>query len=214
MANPNNFVLDSDYPMDKITYFHEAEYNYLPTIVDFITVQHNLGYAPLVWAIVSEDNWESTISTPSSNPIINVTSNSDSIRIYAAKSGASSPFKIRIFGLAPYGSAPSRDETAMNASKFMVDSDYGYAKLAVSGSNTTDSAGKLTVSHSLGHAAVVMGWENDAGIGWNRIDSGVALTGSKPSSVTKRGMLSLVDRVEFYASPNTPIQYRIYADEL
>jgi len=187
--DPRNFLLNTDYEMDKIIY-----YNKLELTVSSETsheIQHDLPTAPLIFGVysenedlsearelyyTSENNGESYCSATSTNSKI-------SLSIRPRKSGGSyvkTKFYICLFGFEPssdyhivpdQATAPTLIEkklapTYKFAKNFVINTDYNYLKLLTNSPkfNYDNDAGCYVYNHNLGYLPKVMAWNT---FGWD-----------------------------------------------
>ena len=52
-VDPREFLLNTDYEMDKIIYFKEGKVNNPINNYETISIPHNLGFAPLIFGVCS-----------------------------------------------------------------------------------------------------------------------------------------------------------------
>ena len=93
MGSLQHFIFNSDYPVEKITYFHEAEATIKAGQETFkLVIPHSLGYTPLVFGVWSDtQDFAQTQSIGSGNIL-------DSPYIYAYEDR----IEIRITGIEGY----------------------------------------------------------------------------------------------------------------
>lgn len=161
MANPNDFLLNTDYEMDKITYFSSGSFT------GTTSFPHNQKYAPLVFGVWSttEDFSNSsplgpvvTASDPNaSTPLgIELLSKSDNIQLTSYGDGKdNTKIYYRVYGFEPYGVYESAPHTSKDAKKFILNTDYNYRKLKASGEFTQSGQ---EYAHNLGYLPHVMAW--------------------------------------------------------
>lgn len=175
MANPTDFLFNTDYDMDKIVYFYEGKVS-----GNDKNLYHDLPFAPLVFGVWSKT---SDFSEPHSfsyanirNPLtaiyeienVGVTSvkSSSGNYIYIDKFNTPGDIYVRIYGFEPEGSSADVSSTSGAANKFILNTDYNYRKIAQRGKvEVTPSEGgssyydPVTINHNLGYKPQVMVWE-------------------------------------------------------
>lgn len=210
MPNPQNFRLNSDYPMDKIVYFHEDTVTLSSsiTIVPAKVIQHGLPFTPLLFCVLSEDNWQTTLTEPSSSPMVIMVADGTKISFFTYKSGGGS-IKVRIYGFEPNESTAELQTTSQYAATYMLNSDYDYLKLYMDSKITLDSSGSGTITHNLGFVPIALGWfmYNDGGeplVGRRRMNryNGMEIT-------TTQIKIHPIDNIV----PSSDFYYRIYNNE-
>lgn len=159
-VDPRNFLLNTDYEMDKIIYFRSGTLNAGQYDVD---IAHGLGFTPLVFGVCAFNSdfsdargvpYESL--TQSDTVQFTAQANSTNVRIsYINTSGSPSKIYYRLYGFEPSNSSATVAPTSSNASKFILNTDYNYCKLFKKG---TASVGN-TVSHRLGYIPQVLAWQ-------------------------------------------------------
>lgn len=221
MPNPNNFYLDSDYPMDKIVYFFEGTLRYKDEFpIQYDTIPHDLGTVPLITGVYSNDNWQTVESIPASSEILEVFSNESEIRIYAFN-GTTDEYKIRLYGFLRSGVDIATNGTSEFGERFILNSDYNYLKLAMVDSVLADSNGHATINHQMGYAPLMMAWSKTESEDymWREITTSNCMVGYVPSGglepEKKKGFFVTENSVEFFGcAPNGRIEYRIYENAL
>lgn len=221
MARGENFILNSDYPVDKIIYFYENEIT--PTTLDAIMIPHHLGTTPLVMGVYSLDNWETTQELAPLYPYFIGADDTNVIIMLNAYIGT--PVKVRIFGFAKSNDFTSFPKTNQSAGALLFNTDYDYLELLTSGSAITDENGGAVVAHNLGYRPMVMTWGvapmND--LYPNTIspivDSSYVIgMPPPPDPITphrKHGAVVTENDVKIYGQkPNMEVQYRIYVNEI
>lgn len=159
MADPKDFLLNTDYEMDKIVLFKEGQ------LTDEVTLPHNLGYAPLVFGVWSLDSDFSSTNTMSENaglvlPGVECLGSSTDITVLSVGNTDSRTIYYRVYAFEPAGVQKPADSTSQYAKEFMMNTDYNYAKLKATGTFTQPGQ---EYAHNLGYIPQVMAWrENEA----------------------------------------------------
>lgn len=164
-VDPRDFILNTDYEMDKIIYFREATLNAGQYDVD---IPHGLGFTPLIFGVCAFNSDFSDArgipyqSLTMSNSIqFTAQANATNVRIsYINDSGTPSKIYYRLYGFEPSTSNADVGPTSSNADTFILNTDYNYCKLFSKG---TASVGD-TISHNLGYIPQVLAWQ--AANGW------------------------------------------------
>lgn len=157
-VDPRDFLLNTDYEMDKIVFFSEGELSNWGSA----SIQHDLGFAPLVFGVFS---FSSDFSDSRPLPYEEVTAtDSTSCDLYSAsdfvyvtfqnQSGTHPKIYYRIYGFEPSDSTAVVAPTSEHAEKFVLNTDYNYCKLFKKGTLTSDG----TVTHNLGYVPQVLAW--------------------------------------------------------
>lgn len=163
MANPKDFLLNTDYEMDKIVYFKEGEFT---GSADF---EHNLSFEPLifgVWSTNSDFSSSNALCLPATS---NIPGAVDPLGVYAYVSGSNGHIKIesmgensgttkiyyRIYAFEPQDSHNSAPHTSSQAKEFVLNTDYNYRKLKASGTFTQANE---EYKHGLGYIPHVEAW--------------------------------------------------------
>lgn len=206
-VDPRDFLLNTDYEMDKIVFFAEGEVanfsNDSPT--------HDLGFAPLVFGVFS---YNSDFSDSRTMPYTEVTTTqSISVDVYSSDTGVTIWYQdqnnthpkiyYRLYGFEPSNSTAKVPPTSGHAKKFVLNTDYNYCKLFKKGIiNGTGS-----VTHNLGYIPQVLVWEQNGNII-------IPIDDSAPSDPWV-GYVRYVNvtPTEISAHGYSKVHYRIYYDE-
>lgn len=231
MAKPDDFLLNTDYEMDKIIYFKEGKYT--PQNMR-VQIPHTLGIAPLitgVWSKYADFSEPHSFTTSEIDYSTNTyaidsilcTSDESNIDLYQSSGPISSPtpfdFYVRLIGFEPSGSHKNLPKTSQNANKFILNTDYNYLKLYKAGvENVVLSGGiyqPITLEHNLGHHAQGLFWAESGGSGWIEIRN-ISQANLANIYTDKAGVESYTDKFIVYPpSANgltKKIHYRIYYD--
>lgn len=204
-VDPRDFLLNTDYEMDKIIYFKDGTLNAGQYDID---IAHNLGFAPLVFGVCAfqSDFSDSrsipfTYATQSDTTQFAVSANNKNVRLsYISSSGSPAKIYYRVYGFEPTGSHAKVGATSKYAKEFILNTDYNYCKLFQAG---TTSAGS-TINHNLGYVPQVLAWRESNG--WVS-----PIEESAPSSA-----IIVTNSAVLFNYPSLgvdKIHYRIYYDE-
>lgn len=161
MTNPKDFLLNTDYEMDKIILVKTGSF------VDSKDIQHGLNLAPLPFGIWSTDQNFNIVNTigvtdssaePGYSPELGVTCTSynDKITIQASGDGsATTTIYYRLFAFESPNSTQDIAGTSDLATEFVLNTDYNYRKLKASGTFTQSGE---TFTHNLGYIPQIMAW--------------------------------------------------------
>ena len=161
MAKPKDFLLNTDYEMDKIILVETGDF------VSQKDISHNLGFAPMPFGVWSTDPDFTTVNTlgvtdsesyPGYTPRLGVWCRADEnkIRIDADGNGSeSTKIYYRLFAFEPPDSTQTIPSTSTLANKFVLNTDYNYRKIMAIG---TFTASNQEYVHNLGYIPQVMAW--------------------------------------------------------
>lgn len=220
MTDPRNFLLNSDYPLDKVVYLNNGS-----TVFDNATpieIAHGLPFTPLVGGYWSFDADFSTTyefytgDFPSGNSDyifaheVDIESNATIITITMIDLiGDSKTFYYRLYAFQPDDYSADILPLASSGDNFVLNTDYNYMKLFNSDHFTMGTDTSHTVDHNLGFMPVAMGWYSYFGstipiIRAGDISNGILTVEVTTTSIVFSNPLGLtIDRVDF----------RLYADE-
>ena len=171
MAKPTDFLLNTDYEMDKIVFFKEGEF------IGEEVFPNTLGFAPLLFGVWSTDKDFSTSNTigvqpygayGSANPVfvtamvsghIGEPISNSAIGIGANQGTYEGKIYYRLYGFAPPDYKGSTPKTASHSKQFILNTDYNYRKLKASG---TFSQANEEYVHNLGYIPHIMAWEENS----------------------------------------------------
>lgn len=218
-VNPKDFLLNTDYEMDKIVLFYEGELSPSSAGSGYEqTISHGLGFTPLVFGVCA---FNSDFSDARSLPYMELTQdNAITVSVEATQSTIkvsygnyeSTPAKAyyRIYAFEPDGSAADVPPTADNASEFVLNTDYNYCKLFKTG--VVDGNSDTTISHGLGYLPFTLAWQESS----NGLVEPIELNNwSDPITNLPYGVRVGSQDVLFKYSGQglSKIHYRIYYDE-
>lgn len=178
-VDPRDFLLNTDFGMDKIIYVKEYSTT-VSTPTNDVAIPHGLPTAPLVFGVWSnnpdfsnshnlndsEDPW---------NNVLRVSAYADMQNVYLSfvpnytnQAYVSTDFYVRIFGFEPgYNwdglqlKGKKIPTTSKYAKKFVLNTDYNYLKLLKSGkiSQVYESSDQsYRFAHNLGYVPQVLLW--------------------------------------------------------
>ena len=161
---PDDFLLNTDYEMDKIVLFKQGDFT------GSTTIQHNLKFTPLIFGVWSTDeNFEkvNSIGVRENDPeipglytpILSVTgtalnNNTITLTSHGENSGTTKIY-YRVYAFEPCDSKQSAPQTAKLAGSLIFNTDYNYRKLLKEGEFTQETA---EFEHNLGYIPQVMAW--------------------------------------------------------
>lgn len=138
MENPNNFLVNTDYPFDMIVYYKSYELTTNGSSSQTVTIPHDLGFTPLLFGI-----WSTTpdfeVSWPLSDNYyamyIWVESDENNIYICKHQDNPVSGKKryIKIYGFAPTSWTGDCKPTAQSNTALILNTDKIYAPLIAAG---------------------------------------------------------------------------------
>lgn len=188
MANPTDFLLNTDYEMDKIIYFYEGSFN-ITNNRQTETIVHDLGFAPLcfgLWSTTKDfsqphrmsgqghgiynldtQSYTSTFATLLSSDYTEAPGSTYDYAISIDFTQMSGTIYVRIYGFEPTYVFKHIASTSGHANTFILNTDYNYRKLLkkghmeiphISGLPYGNRFDPVTVSHNLGYIPQVMLW--------------------------------------------------------
>ena len=172
MADPRNFLLNTDYPMDQIVYLKEGSFVQGDTGSFTINIPHNLPFTPLpemVWSHTADfaicqtgpdETYMDNQWTTMVGEYYQVLANDTNIIIQGNNnSGTTKTIYYRIWAFAP--STASLDSivssTIDTGDNFILNTDYNYMKLAYNG-YLPISGTQSVFTHNLGYIPRVKVW--------------------------------------------------------
>lgn len=217
-AAAKQMLLSSDYPLDKVIYMHSGSRT-LPAH-DFadINISHGLPFTPLMagsWTTSS--NWDVSYEINSGprangNIIVNTGLSSDSSQVTLSLSNtqpSSQTVYYRLYGLEPSTSSATVAPTVgIAANQFVMNTDYNYSKLFMSGTVSRGSSGTVSVTHGLGYRPQVDTWYDQGGV--NRRVNGRSASATVYVEVTTT---QVIYTVTLFSPQTITMHFRIYLDE-
>lgn len=160
MANPRDFLLNTDYEMDKIVLVKTGSFT---TTTEF---NHNLSFMPLVFGVWSTDSNFNSVNTLGEldsstevgySPILSVecVANSSTVKLTSAGNTNNATLYYRVYAFEPSDSSNSVPSTNTDAKEFILNTDYNYRKLMKAGVFTQ---AQEEFSHNLGYIPQVLAW--------------------------------------------------------
>lgn len=206
-VDPRNFLLNTDYEMDKIIYFSEGSVDTGQTV----TLSHGLSFIPLVFGVCafnSDFSDSRTIpynyTTASNSITFDIQSTATNVSLtFSDQSGSQSKMYYRIYGFEPTNSSAAVAPTNEHAKKFVLNTDYNYCKLYKKGIQNGDGS----VAHNLGYIPQVLVWREAS----NAIYPVEQSTPSDPISNYPEQVQVTTQNISFQNIGKA--HYRIYYDE-
>lgn len=178
----NNFLFNSDFPIDMITYFEELSVDFAANQRD-VTISHkDLGYTPLLLGVAStKSDFSDSRSIGDSGMGYTLESYRDHINIHRPTSTARREY-FRFYGFAPSTYNGTSVTTVTDSKPLILSTDYGYSPLLFTGAFTMPRYGvvkeglidvslesktlngeysKVTIVHNLGYMPTVWMWLED-----------------------------------------------------
>ena len=207
--DPRNFLLNTDYEMDKIVYYTSGDI----TPGYWIVGEYDLGFIPLVFGVFSftEDFSDTRMSWTSTDDLwINLEADSEGVNInYRNEQDQNKKLYYRVYGFMPSNCNANMANTQKYAKKFIMDTDYNYCKLYKKGIVDTTT----TITHNLGYTPLVLAWHE---FKWTNPAPGLVTpcwaSGHEGSFAN---IESTPTTVKITGIPNNcKVHYRIYYDEV
>jgi hypothetical protein len=220
-ANAKNFLLNSDYPLDKVILMKSGQITVAAGATVEVLDPHGLLFTPLV---IGSWSTSSTFTTsfeagfqpfsPPGSLSLSISSNATNVRISASNnSGSSVTFYWRCYGFMPSTANDDAAFTASSADSFVINTDYNYTKLFTAGVADI-SATSQTVLHNLGYRPQVEVWYEFAVVPgqFEREYLGIANIGDTGYNRISVTTTSLTFSKGTYGGQSTIYHYRIYMD--
>lgn len=163
MVQPKDFLLNTDYEMDRIIFAKTGDFT------GSIDIQHGLGFAPLPFGVWSTDSNFTTVNTigvydsgsePGYVPRLGVWCDAKDSTIHLEATGNgkdSTKIYYRLFAFEPIDDLHDISATSNLANKFILNTDYNYRKLKAAGTFTQSNQ---EYAHNLGYLPQVMVWSD------------------------------------------------------
>lgn len=218
MADPRDFLLNTDHEMDKIVYYKSGSTlpSGTPSSVGIRYIDHfNLGFVPLIFAVFSfsedfSDTRMDHMFSYNDDCVIMIDSVMDGIRIQYANNDLNKRLYYRIYGFEPSNSTASVGKTQKDAKEFIINTDYNYCKLYKKGIADSD----ITITHNFGYMPLVLAWQEAP----FRVPPPSIITPCWQSGAIGSGFPDICTTntdVKIVGVPeNQKIHYRIYYDEV
>ena len=208
-VNPKDFLLNTDYEMDKIIYFKEGEIEAMQSK----TIPHKLPFKPLVFGICSfNSDYSDARAIPfqyftTDNTIaFTMDANGTNIQLgYVNYASGAPKMYYRIYAFEPSDSRSKIGSTSKHAKQFILNTDYNYCKLHSKGI----ANGNATITHNLGYIPQVLAWD-ELSSGWLMPVEYITL--NNPYGIGVQNVKITNTQVIF--SGYNKVHYRIYYDEV
>lgn len=163
--NPNNLLLTTDNPLDKIVVLASGSFSVPSGFFGEYNIPHGLPYRPLPIVTWSTDpnfnvSYEATLSgyTDMNTPQLIAQSTSSNYRFIPQNyTGSNLTYYWRVFGYMPSNVNVPAPFTAIQADDFVVNTEYNYSKILREGILNWAS-GTQTITHGLGYRPQVEIW--------------------------------------------------------
>lgn len=165
----SDFLLNSDYPLDKVIYQDIRSVAIPGYDYNDVTFAHGLGFLPLVsaqWSTASDFSVSYNIGGgPNTGATRSYATGiaADGTNIYLTTSNNTASavtLYFRIYGLMPDNVNADVPSTASSGDTFILNTDYNYSKLVTAGRVTGPGSGTSTstITHALGYRPQVSIW--------------------------------------------------------
>lgn len=215
MAKPTDFLLNTDYQLDKIILFKEGQFT------TQATVPHNLGYKPLTFGVWSTDpdfsetypiTGRDSAPEPFYEPMLSISCDAleNSLELNSVGNTNNDPIYYRIYGFEPANVNKNAPKTSDKTRQFILNTDYNYRKLLAAGEFTH---GGEEFTHNLGYIPQVMAWIE------YKLPPYYTSQLNSASLFTKMYMTVTDTKITFNADPDTfaglvdKIHWRVYYDK-
>lgn len=221
--NPSDFNLNSDYPLDKAILLWQGTFDFVGSEL----FNHGLSYIPLikiVWSLTADfaqtyglGNGPDTSSpfTPFTPQLIDSWADSTSVNAIFGTPGSTPLVYVRVYGFMPSNINNEAAATASSADNLVLNTDYNYSKLYLSGitASSSVSSSTETVNHSLGYIPQTDVWYDVSGS--IHCLPGVVMYNSSYQSEAAIVSTSQLQMLRSpYLSSAERFHYRIYADRM
>ena len=223
MANPRNFIINTDYPVDHVVYIKDLVVPFSSTGIE---IEHGLGFAPLLMGLFSTDDWNTSmpIDTPASSGdnIGNLQTETTQRVIRLINYGRlNRPVKARLFGLMPSNVNIDVIPPKIRYSNFNFNTDFNYSKLVKAGvfNANWNSGENIVYHHGLGYIPEVEAWQEDNSGVVKKFFNIYDPNGVNFSSMGSRIVYAKITTQDFIIRTDgsnqdiTKIHYRIYGDQ-
>lgn len=207
-ADPRNFLVNTDYPMDKIIYMNSGSFTATTSgLGDIDAIEHGLPYRPHIagsWSLNSDFSTSKEFYIPTYADLdgvyVECYTDDTYVRIYSQNySGSNKTIYWRIYGFMPSGITETASSTSSLSSDFVFNTDYNYSKLWYS-DLIPYSASPTVVTHNFGYRPQIMAWWKDASTSYGDL------------RVNNNGFLQVTDTTVSITSPLWDTYLMIYAD--
>lgn len=178
-VDPRDFLLNTDYEMDKVIYYKDGEIT--PNSYGIATIAHKLPFAPLltgVWSKTSDftephaffkvsPSYSSTAGAYKYMiDAVELQNDSTNITLHLLSGLSNNPtvynYYVRIFGFEPSDGRNNTPATSQYAKNFILNTDYNYLKLHSKGVLPVTYSGgypqPVTITHDLGYIPQALFW--------------------------------------------------------
>ena len=224
-VDPRDFLLNTDYEMDKIVLVKEGNLAGPQTI----SIAHGLPFWPLLFGFCSF-NADFTDSkplpfsqelqftgspTPSISARISVSVHTDKTNIvltYANNHSSPQPIYYKIYAFEPTDSNKIVGATKGEAKVFLLDTDRDYRKIYKKG--TVDAGGEIVLDHKFGYIPQIMAWYELSGQNAGYITNDFTFTDTGPNNIVATDQRVTIDfPITSPLLQDAKLHYRIYYDE-
>jgi hypothetical protein len=197
-TDPRDFLINSDYEMDKIVYFTTGTI----TAGSSDTIAHNLSFTPMVFGVFATDSdFTDTHVLPFSahdGEAFTLSADNTNVNIAYDNQDPTASVYYCIMGFEPDGSTADAPATSQYAGSLIIDTEYNYCKLYSNGYVNGDA--DTTITHDLGYLPQIMAWTE--------------LNGEYEPTNTSNIEITTTDINFNYAGAGyDKVHYRIYYDE-
>lgn len=217
MTSASNFLVNSDYPLDKIVYMDSGSIVVGASSNVNVSIPHNLSFAPLPvfsWSLNSDF---STSRISGIFPYADTTytektfiyTDPTNLNILAINNSTSSKtFYWRAYGFMPSNINVDTPATASLADRFTLNTTYNYSKLYMSGV-TAQTTTSITINHGLGYKPrQILLWTEGTGS-----EMGVLDYNDTDPTATSKVLIDNNDLVYYDSGGTKKLHYRIYLDD-
>lgn len=232
-ANPttsNNFLVTTDYPLDKVVAGGTAHFTVPATTNGVGTTPHGLPFTPLMTGSYSMTADYAVLyginsAPPSGSPalrlydfVCNINANATDI-IFSGENYTSGPltFYVRYYGMESSVDNGNTLGTLSAVDPLQLSTDYNYTKLYKSGYVDYPSSGSFTsktdtIPHGLGRVPQALSWGEENGQAYPIVihDGGVFQSLPVAVSVDENNLYVTVAITA--GSPALRVHYRVYLD--
>lgn len=214
MADGRKFLLDTDYPIDKIIGYNEGSFTYSQSQIDPHKVKHGFDFAPLYiikWSKNSNFHvsYDETgiITYPEDQALVHADSTNINISIVKNKSGTDT-YYYRLYYFLPTDEDEKLSVQNLNKNDFVFNTDFNYTKIYKQG--TKGSGSSYTINHNLGYYPQVEVWyETSVGL-FHKVYGPGSSSPFQSTAVITTSQLKLKKN----SDPVTKWYYKIYVDEV
>ena len=210
--DPRDFLLNTDYEMDKIILVKTGN------LTSSVEIPHNLDFIPLpfgVWSTDPDFNSCNPIgstdpnSEPGYTPQLGVECYADStkVKITASNNTGNATIYYRLYAFMPNDVNKNAPTTGRNSKLFVLNTDYNYNKICAKGVFTQSNE---SYTHNLGYIPQVMAWYRYT-VGGTKIYP--LMQSSEYTNVYMNVDDTKIQFGNFWAGVIDKVYWRIYYDE-